>query len=82
MSESLFWQSHKVYNFINEETPKLVFSCQYSEIFENINFDEHLETAASEIIIFLFIRFFPAFNFSSKFVGNFTLYKTRFVKTK
>ena len=70
MLESLFWQSYKTCNLINEESLTLVFSCQYCEIFENTYFDEHLRTAASEIIVWLFIRFFSALNFSSKFVSN------------
>ena len=82
MLESLFWQSYKTCNFINKETPTLVFSCQYCEIFENTYSDEHLRTAASEIISLLFIRLFPTLNFSSKFASNFTLYKIRFVKTE
>ena len=60
----------------------MVFSCQCCEIFENTYFDEHLRTAASEIIFLLFYRFFSALNFSSKFVSNLTLYKIRFVKTE
>ena len=47
-----------------------MFSCEYCEIFKNNYFEEHLLTAASEIIFLLFIRFFPAINFSSKFVSN------------
>ena len=82
MLESLFWESYKACNFISKETPMLVFSCQYWEIFENTYFDEHLQTAVSEIIFLSLIRFFPTLNFSSKFVINFTLYKIWFMKTK
>ena len=82
MLESLFWESYKACNFISKETPMLVFSCQYWEIFENTYFDEHLQTAVSEIIFLSLIRFFPTLNFSSKFVINFTLYEIRFMKTK
>ena len=65
-----FWQSYKACNFYKQETPTQVFSCEYCEIFKNNYFEEHLLTAASEIIFLLFIRFFPAINFSSKFVCN------------
>ena len=29
-----------------KETPPQVFSCEYCEIFKNIDFEEHLQTAA------------------------------------
>ena len=35
-------------NFIKNETPTQVFSCEYFEIFKNTYFQEHLERAASE----------------------------------
>ena len=63
----------------------MVFSCQCCEIttyHQNTYFDEHLRTAASEIIFLLFYQLFSALNFSSKFVSNLTLYKIRFVKTE
>ena len=58
MLESLFWQSYKACNFIKEDTPTQVFSCEYWEIFKNIFSEEQLRTAASEITFLLFIRFF------------------------
>ena len=35
----------EVCNFIRKETPTQVFSCEYCEIFKNIDFEEHQQTA-------------------------------------
>ena len=68
LCQSLFFD--KACNFIKGEAPAQVFSCEYWEIFKDTFFEEHLRTAASEITFLLFIRFFLARNFSSKFVSN------------
>ena len=41
----------KACSFIKKETPAQVFSCEYSGIFKNIYFEEHLRTAASELTL-------------------------------
>ena len=33
--------------FYQKETPMLMFSCEYRNIFKNTFFEEHLQTAAS-----------------------------------
>ena len=34
-----------------KETPTQVFSCEYYQIFKNIYFEEHLQTAASKLFL-------------------------------
>ena len=38
----------QICNFIKNETPVHVFSCQFCKIFKNTYFVEHLRTAVSE----------------------------------
>ena len=52
----LWWICYK-------ENPTQVFSCEYSKIFKNTYFEEHLRTAASVLIIIeLVIKYWASAN--------------------
>ena len=53
---SFYWSCRaSVLQLYLKETPTLVFPCEYCEIFKNTNFEEHLQTAASVLLIIRFL---------------------------
>ena len=71
--KSCSWKFHKIHgktpvpepcNFIKKDTLTQFFSCEFSEIFKNIFFTEHLRTTATELLLKMVGSFFWKKSFS------------------